>query len=513
MKSLKEKKLIINWLKKKINYIYFDKEEKNDLSNFNEQMTEVLISSRVHIEDLSSSPCYVLEEKIDLKEKYYESYHYKHNFKNFNVNLNETIYNKIFFLDVLNKNYENDNINKRSVILSFLYNLKDEYQKKNKYINDLTAFKSVFPEVTKDNYEKFFQDINLLLQKDNLSFEEFKNSYIYNIRREIKEIKHIAIFYPFVYDHDIFSKKYYLFEINHLRFSKNRDDFFKVVENFYDKYKLNCDMSKNIMPFDSYFVSPSMQYMKKFAYLDPFKVIEKHSISFYEIRKYFLQKKENYEIFFNDLFECLNYVQYLSVKFQQENLVDALITKRSKGRQFSVREILMKKSKEIDKDKNMSTLEKNFSQSIIKILLEQPSSFVFNKNTNIEEIKCFQYADNRIKSLAKSILNDILTIINKDYSSNLKYLYEYLIDYVSGELFNNYNILQKKYKNYINKIILDLITFYSDCKKGKLSNPFNQYYERIFNIYINKDIKDLINFQFIDDFINENKKEFERYRI
>lgn len=505
--------VILEWLSQKRNYVSY-KSEKDDLQSYIKKLDVMLIDSRVYHSDLQASECYILQKTSNIIDYFNESTtHYRHNFDNFNIKRNEYIYDKANMNEVTKNFTVEDTVQNRANIYILIKQLKHSLFSKNKFLEkqDKYSYKDIFFDLNEDSIIQTEKDIEDNLIKNDFDFKDFKTRYIDKIKDESRGLEEIGIFYPFVFDHDIFENKYFLFEINHLKFQKYDNNFIDIVNNFYKKYQLNCDKAKEIFTIEQYFLHPGFNYSKNFAYFNPFKNYEKYKTEYEQIRQNIKLKKLNFEDFIFELYEALNLAQFHIVKFQHENLINSLITSRSKDRQFSVKELIDIQIQKIENNKMMIlSIEHEEHYNILRIFKNQPTGFRFTKNTEISDIKGFEYVSEYFKQKGTLILNDFLIILNKDDSSKLQYIFKHYKTKVS--------VITKKYKlnlankKVVNEMLLDLVFFYNDKSKEKLSKPFNSRIKEIYKKNQNKDIEKIIDFNFQQKFIQQYSSYFNIYR-
>jgi len=501
--------LIVEWLNQKHNYANY-KSEYDDIMTYHKRISNLLIDARVHFDNLKASDCYIVQNVSNKIDFFYERpVNHRHNYSNFNIRRNEYIYDKVNMREVT-KNFTVDDLSQnRSIVLKLLNELQHSYHSKNKFLKkfDQCPYKDIFFDIDAHSMEQTKNDAETRLQENEFDFEDFKSAYIEKIKDESRGLQEIGIFYPFHFDHDIFDNKYFAFEINHLKFQKKDKNFLEIVEKFYKEYEVNCDKSKNIFTLEQYLAHPGFGYFQDFAYFNPFKNYDKFQNEYYQIRKNIALKKLEFKDFVLELFEALNKAQIGIVKFQHENLINALLTKRSIERQYSVQEFI---NLLIEKMEMGEFQLEGFDYAIFDAFKKQPSSVTYTKNTKIDELEGFKMMPDRVKQRAQHILNRCLDALNKDDASKLHYIFNYYK--------NELNIIIKKYKlNLENKhtvydMLLDLVLFYNDKNKEKLSKPFNSKIEKIYKKNQNKDIEKIIDFEFQTKFMQQYNDYFNMYK-
>lgn len=504
------KKKIIEWLKTKKNYCYYES-ETDDFSIYNNRLYQLLKDSRVHYKDLNASKCYIVEcfDKSIAIDSYTPN-NYKYNFENFNLKHNEYLYYKVKMKDASKKFLTEDSFSNRVVVLDLLNDLKNDLTIMNKFLEKKKkyTFKNIFFDVNKNNVKQYINDATETLRQKSFPYQEFKNSYIDKIRAEEK-LDHIGIFYPFTLSHNIFKNEFYLLEINHLRFQKNNNNFEKIVDSFYNGYQINSDKLKDYyFKLENYFVHPGSIYILSFAYIDPFKNLEKYNKAYKKIENHAKINKLDFNKLFFKLLDFLNLVQFTVVRFQHENLINMLNSYRTKERFFSVNELINIKIIEKEK-KNDSSYNLELYNGVLKFLKEQPSNKILTKNTKVEDLIGYEDSSDLIKQNLKLVLDDLLNSLSKDDNSKL----EYILDHFSKvflQRFKEYKF-KKEHNTIIQNMIKDLILFYGDQKSEKFSKPLNNKFEQILLDSKHLDLNKIIDFNFSKNFINKNSKKFERH--
>lgn len=505
--------IILEWLNQKENYVNY-KPSIDSMISFQEKLSNMLVNGRVHFEDLQASECYIIQDILNKCDYFYESpTNHRHNFINFNIKRNEYICDKVNMSEAI-KNYTiEDSVQNRAIALNLLHELEHSYRTNNKFIEkfDKYTYQNIFFDIKKDSVTQTNNDAENLLRQNEFIFEDFKNTYLDKIQSKSRGLKEIGIFYPFKLDHDIFENKHFLFELNHLKFQRNDKNFLKIVNKFYQNYGINCHKSEEIFTLEHYFAYSGYGYLKYFAYFDPFKNYEKYKDAYKNIHENITSKKLEFKIFIFRLFEFFNEAQVVIVKFQHENLLDALITTRSKDRQYSVRDLVDIRMKEIE---NGEFLLQGFDRQVYCAILHafknQPEDFVFSKTTKIDDMNGFAHVPEYFKQEAQLILADFLSVINKDDSSKL----QYIVDYYTEKL----DVLSKEYKLHhqnkkvIHAMLLDLVFFYNDPNKEKLSKPFNSTIAKIYEENQRKNIEKSIDFDFQRKFMQQYNDYFNMYK-
>lgn len=506
------KEIILDWLKTKLNYVYYCV-DTDDSATFQERLADLLVYGRVHFCDLKAADCYITQN-IDSQIDYHLEHpnRFKYTFENFNIKRNEYIFDKVKMLEAVKNMTAQDTIQNRAIVLDLLKELKHRYSVTNKFIDhfDKYSYKEIFFDITKEGIDNFIQSIENSLVKSEFSFDEFKTNYIDMIPHYSRGMNEIGIFYPFKLDHDIFEKEHHLFEINHLKFNKHTDHIINLASNFYKKYGINSNPTKSIFTLHHFFAYPGQQYLKEFAYFDPFKNFEKYKQVYIQLKAYMKEKKLDFGSFIFELYEVFNEAQVGLVKFQHENLIDTLITTRSKNRQYSIRELINFKLKQLEKNElDIFGFDRQFYHAVLHFLQKQPADFIFSKSTKIHDMPGADFWPEIFKQNAQLILNDFLSVLNKDGTSNLRYIIDQY-EFKLSTIIKKYQ-LKSEFKSILIEMLLDLAILYNKKDQKKLSKPFNTTFEKIYQKNQNKKIDDLINFDFHNEFIQEYRSRFEKY--
>lgn len=531
MKNKYLRKITIDWLKNKINYVYHLQNDKFNIidseeKNFRNRLGLLLNASRVHRDDLEASSCYIIESinsNININYKNKDRRNYTYN--NFNMPINEYIFDLMLMCNYCQNYVPKDTIQNRATILSLLSELESKFKKRNKFIdkNFKITYEHFFKDFNKDNFYDIKNDIENLMISNNFDFNDFNENYISLMLSRCKDIEEVGIFYPCKFDHDIFKNEFHLFEINHIRFKRtNNINFLKRVKDFYSKYHQNIDE----FPLDRYFTSSSNGYRKDIAYFDPFLFLEHYEVKFTNLLDYINNKKYDVNEFMFDFFNFLNIAQYNAVRFQHQNLIDMLTIHRSKDRQYSAKELVSKKIKQITKDQNetqcYSQIDFASNLNVLVQIEEMLNINSYHKNITIDDLG-FKNEDSTIRNIAETTLEDIKAVIGNhstlqyiiDYShKKAKRLIEkYELQAVYKVYYDNHGLNKKeRYKDIIDQIIIDLIFFYKKPIDYKLSNRVNVVFEQIFKENENIDIVKQINFNFEEEFIKKHHDEFDNYK-
>lgn len=506
-------RIILKWLNQKQNYVNYQSSVESMIS-FQEKLSDMLVKGRVYFEDLQASECYIVQDISNKCDYFYENpTNHRHDFQNFNIKRNEYIYDKVNMNEAI-KNYTiEDSVRNRAIALNLLHELEHSYKTSNKFIEkfDKYTYQNIFFDIKKDSVAQIKNDAENLLLQNEFIFEDFKNTYLDEIQSKSKGLEEIGIFYPFKLNHDIFKSQHFLFEINHLKFQKNDKNILEIVNKFYKNYGINCHKSKDVFTLEHYFAYPGYSYSKYFAYFDPFKNYEKYKNKYNDINENITSQKQEFKNFIFKLFDLFNEAQIAIVKFQHENLLDALITTRSKDRQYSIRDLVDIRVKQIENGElPLQGFRGQLYRAILHAFKNQPEDFVFSKTTKIDDMKGFAHVPEYFKQEARFILADFLSVINKDDSSKLQYIVDYYtekLDVVSKEYKLNH-----KNKKVIHEMLLDLAFFYNNHNKEKLSKPFNSTIAKIYEENQKKSIEKRIDFDFQRKFMQQYNDYFNMYK-
>lgn len=289
-----------------------------------------------------------------------------------------------------------------------------------------------------------------------------------------------------------------------------KDDIFTIVKNFYKGYAVNTDISEKLFLLEEYFTHPGLQYLKEFAYFDPLKNYKKYKKEYEKISNAKIIKKLGVKNFLFDLFEVLNQAQMSFVKFQHENLINAIFT--SGSRKKSIRDLIKLEVKIIEEKQlyERNSYDYEHYTVLLALLNSQSGNEAFTTKSKVKNMEIFHSAPEAIKQYAQLILDNYCNLLNKGDSSKLQYIY----DYYKKKL----KVVTKKYKlnlderKKLNEMLLDLILFYGDRSKEKLSKPFNTTFYKIYKKHQRKNLEDIVNFDLKSEFIQKYSQIFERYR-
>lgn len=499
--------LIIKWLQTKINFIYSDF-KKDLLFDDSSQFNDLLITSRVHYQDLSSSDCYIVENNLgNIKYDLQKAQYYEYDYVRFNEKINEYIFDIISHVNICKNLSSNNAIQKKATILQFINELDHAYVKKNKFLDTRgnLSYKNIFHDINKDNVKEYKNVIIESLKQKSLDLDDFATE-INKMQKYYKGLNGIGVFYPFIFSHDILDDKYYLCEINQYRFQRKKTSFFNIVNKFYTGYHVNNCRSIKLFPLEFYFIHPGLDYSESFAYFDPLKSYDKYKKEYKLIKSELNKNKQDYKSFFMELFNFFNDAQFDFVIFQHRNLIKSLYNLKSNNKLYTFRDLI---DREIDK------INTNYDSSQFKYLVtllflkHQPSNILLNKNTKIDDLQNIKNLPPLYRNKVQELLYHLTEYLNKNKESTLKYIYD--------EAKENCALLLKKYKikskhqKIIYDMLLDLILFYKD-KNEKLSKPYNCTIEEIFQKYQKRNISTILDFDFPVKFIKQYNEYFNQYK-
>lgn len=474
-------KLAVKWLENKHNFLSINN-NRNSFKQFIYKYSSLINESRIHFHDLEASPFYIKTGCIGGSDFFYERpFNHRHNFKNFNMTMIDLLYDTakikndfLFFSlysDQEKENIINDHMNalisesknKRNLKI-FLFQKEKKECKNDVFLNYSKLLYNFTPKIA---YE--FID---LLKEDKSLIQTYENDYINSSnKRKVEENgNNLYIFFPFKLDHDIWSNKNYLVEINKYKFQRANIDLKALVTKFYKQYKPNRIYSIKQLTLEDYFSYSGMTYKNHFAYFDPFKML----IAYNEKFSYLISGIKEKEEFIFILFDVFNNIQFHSILIQQENLVNAIaLTKGTQEQKYTFKEFIKHKIKMMDDFENYES-QKIFKNVLLKLdkkLKDLPTNF--SKNTTLNDLG-FRGYDDEENETAKYILDTYLFYCG---IANIKYIAD--IWKKSFDEFIKMYKLNKKRVKIIYAIVDDLVTLY-DTSKTKFSKPFNSTYDKIY---------------------------------
>lgn len=502
------RRIIVDWLKTKQNYCYYQA-GIDDLPIFQNRLADLLSSGRVHFSDLRACDCYIIENNTDhISLHLQHTTHAKHTFENFNIKCNEYVYDKVKVKEASKNFTEEDSIRNRNIFIDLLNELKQSHRSNNKFVEQLDgySYKDIFAQYDKNSIEQFLKDADSSLKRNEFSIDDLKE-YIGRIQDLSRGLKEIGIFYPFKMDHDIFTKGHYLFEINHLKFRKKDNDFVNLVTNFYQKYGFNSHLYQEVFTLEQFFAYPGNEYVPHFAYFDPYKNYKKYQKSYKEIKLTMLNDDNSFKEFIFELFELLNQAQIGIVKFQHENLIDAIHTTRSESTQYSVRQLVDILMKRLEANYDLLYMPREYA--MLHFIKSLPAGILIGKNVKIKDLQETKNWSEEYKQNTQFILDELLNVLNKDSSSRL----EYIVDHYKSKVFKltkKYHL--NEYKSDLYNMLLDLAYFYTDMNQEKLVRPYNSTLKKIYSKNQHRTIEDIVDFDFQEKFIQIYRERFERYQ-
>jgi|GEM_PF-3483486 len=526
--------LILTWLKNRKNYISF--QNSNVLGNCRNQLKNLLIASRIHHDDLEASEYYFIERKNILNQKILEvnrqfPNNHQYKFKNYNMPINQYLH---YFehMKILARCFDSFDLHTKIFnIKLILIRVRKELKQKNRIIKEkILKYNDIFPfNPTTQPSVKKPEDKNIILQyikqiRKNLKagecdFGYFKDKYIDFMAKTTDNIEEVGVFYPFKLDNDIFENRFYLLEFNPIRFTRqNNVNFIKIVRDFYKKYKINHPGSMENLTLEEYFTTPGDIYEESFAYFNPFKFVRKYSQEFQYLIDYVKNNGINHKLFYFDFFNFLNQTQYKSVVTQHENLLRNINLYRSKNRQISPKEFLSRTIKDLTEMLFGDEYKKyNFTEDKLQylhghrrmlIIFEEKYNKLSKKPKDIVIDDLFP-ADNPLYETFRLFGNEVLSEIKEYLGTNQLTLQDMLEAYIleSKTITDNYS-LDKKCEKLILDAIYDIILFYGDREKEKMSKYFNNTINNLYVKYQKTNLKNIINVDYAKEFERENIHEF-----
>lgn len=500
--------VILDWLKTKQNYCYYQA-DIDSLAIFQNRLSELLLSGRVHIGDLAPSDCYIvnkIKESISWHLKH--TTHAKHTFENFNVQLHEHVYNNVKIKEA-SKIFESNNCEQqRKTLIELVIEFKKYNTKKNAPTKELIdPYALIFSKSDRNSVEHIIDDIKNSSVSDGMLPSGDIPEYMERVISSCKELQEIGIFYPFKFDHDIFAEDHYLFEINHLKFQRKDNNFLNLITNFYQANRLNSYFGE-VFPVKRFFAYPGNQYTPHFAYFDPFKHYEKHLEVYKKIKTDFKERKFKFESFIFELFEIFNQAQIGIVKFQHANLIDSIYTNRSQDRQYTARELADEMMKRMDPNCDLIYMTREYA--MLHFLKNLPSDRLIGKNIKIKDLEETKNWSQEYIQNTQAVLDELLNVLNKDSSSRLQNIMDHYNSKIV-KLMKKYRL--KQYKDAFYDMLLDLVYFYKkERTQEKLLYTFNSTIKQIYQKNQHRSIDDIVDFDFEEKFIKLYHEHFERYQ-
>lgn len=436
----------------------------SETSFFAKKLSKLLIASRIHFSDLEASESYLVTKQNDnIHIEPIKANHNRYTFENFNRKINEYVYDTEQLIRMSKSSNTKHSIRNYATLLLPLIGLKEsQFQKSNK------KFFFNLP-TTKINH--LIQNTENLMQNKNLDFQDFQSNITDEITTKSSNLEEMGIFYPFVYKHDIFAKKYYLLEINHIQLIKDDETLIDKKQKFYKEYEVKGN--------HDYFATASIIYNKEFAYFDPFFYLKNFKKEHALLIKNIEKNKMDTSNFTFELLEFLNLAQFQIVRFQHENLLNLITVKRSEDRSYSFPELC---------DIKIKRYEENMKKDISKINIHTLNVYLalryylrtgaYKEHKSVEDLK-LNISDYDINEVTL-IINDIFSVLRKQNDSNLNYILHYCQEYIETSL-RKFK-LSKQSKLAIKHILKSMIRFHTN-PKDKLSKKINSVLN---NIYTNK---------------------------
>ena len=209
----------------------------------------------------------------------------------------------------------------------------------------------------------------------------------------------------------------------------------------------------------------------------------------------------DFNSFLIELFDFFNLLQYEVVCFQQKNLLNSIISLKSKNRIMTINEYIDSKLKIMENLHN----NREYEIRILRALRESD----LKKTTEISELSFFKENKDLLED-AEIIFSFILELLNISEKSSLDFIYKVYKNEVK-KIIKKYKLIKKEEKD-IHNMILDLILFYGDSSKEKLRNPYNNRIREIFLENQNKKFLNKIDDNFEENFIKKYSKKFDKYR-
>lgn len=502
-------KIILKWLKQKDNYVYCEMNANCPSEIFNQKLLTLHLYSRIHHDNLTSSPLYIVEQSSlkTIIEKYQLPDDKELQYQNFNGKFNEYVYYKILLYQHTKNITTTDSVQNRAIILDLINKIKLQSSKESKYvatIENFSLFQS-FLKFFKEQVCKYQNDITNSLIIKEFDFEDFQRTYLDKINYQLENLEEIGIFFPFVINHDPYSKKHYLLEINNKKFQKNDVFLPQIIKNFYEKYPINIDKALQLITLEDYFAHPGIKFYENFAYFDPFRFAQKYLQEKSSYLIDFVSKKHDLQKFLHALFDILNEIQFNVVFLQHKNLDLLLNINRSKDRPLSLKDLIVIQIKQMSENPQFFKSPNLYVMKCFKKILD--SNKIHSKTLDLEKFALPDEPDH-IQKLAKDILAELL--IYTEFESSLNHIFENQKK-LFLHLIQEYH-LNKKCEKILDNMIYDLMVFYHDLGNEKLINSLNSTFTKIFNEKQGIEFSQLVNSHFEEEFIKKYANELEIYK-
>lgn len=505
----KMQKIILEWLKQKDNYVYCEMNANYQSEIFNQKLLTLHLYSRIHYDDLTSSPLYIVEQSSlkTIIEKYQLPDDKELKYQNFNGKFNKYVYYKTLLYQHTKNITTTDSVQNRAIILDLINKIKLQSSKESKYvatIENFSIFQS-FLKFFKEQVCKYQNDITNSLIIKEFDFEDFQRTYLDKIYHQLENLEEIGIFFPFVLNHDPYIKKHYLFEINNNKFQKNDVFLPQIITNFYEKYPINVDRAQQLRTLADYFAHPGITFYKNFAYFDPFQFAQKYLQKKSSYLMDFVSKKYDLQKFLHALFDILNEIQFNVVFLQHKNLDLLLDINRSKNRPLSLKDLIGIQIKQMSDDPQFFKSPNLYVMNCFKKIVD--SNKIHSKTL---DLKKFVLPDEPayIQKLAKDILTELL--VYTEFESSLNHIFENQKK-LFHHLIEEYH-LNKKCEKILDNMIYDLMVFYHDLENEKLTNSLNSTLMKIFNEKQGIEFSQLVNSHFEEEFTKKYASELEVYK-
>ena len=491
---------IHQWLKNKINYIYFNKIEDSSPHELFQRVDRVLMEARIHYKDISAMPFYVITKtQQGLHQKEFEKLKKGNNtVKSTSINILlslQAIANKILFIDdKLTQEESLDFIKNecRNFFDKENNNFKYNYfEQQFQYLDDsiINDFKSLDSKALISNYKNILLDDN---------------------RSKYKHIEEFGIFYPLNYDRNIFDDKHYFFEINPLKF-RTEEHLKKYAYKF-----LQIDESEDyISTLNNYFTnthkSHAITYNHHVAYFNPFILLgkedddkkEKNGEEFKKFTKYLnSHKKLDTHTVIIKLLNFLNKVTFFCTLAQYESIINKVIFSEYEYKKTK-RKDLVKQIFEIEIQRNKKYCMSNEFTSIknsysLRRLLILSCLQTYYQETKVSKNKQPTYIDLKLVDdidieIFNTLMKELDLFLNRGKS--LKLLYKQAC-YLKNKFFQEFSIPRKNVR-FLDDVIKDIITFGS---RTDMKKPYNAYLEKQHSNIRYENIKDYYNFDIKLDF-------------
>lgn len=502
-------KIILEWLKQKDNYVYCEMNANCPSEIFNQKLLTLHLCSRIHYDDLTSSPLYVTEK---FRHKTTIEKHQLFNgkelqYQNFNGKFNEYVYYKTLLYQHTKNITTTDSVQNRAIILDLINKIKLHSSKESKYIATIENFSifQSFLKFFKEQVCKYQNDITNTFIIKEFDFEDFQRTYLDKINYQLENLKEIGIFFPCVINHDPYDKKHYIFEINNKKFKKNDIFLPQIIKSFYEKYPINVDKTQPIKTLADYFAHPRITFYKNFAYFDPFQFAQKYLQKKSSYLIDFVSKKYDLQKFLHSLFDILNEIQFNVVFLQHKNLDLLLDINRSKNRPLSFKDLVDIQIKQMSEDPRFFKSPNLYVMNCFKKIVD--SNRIHSKTLDLEKFVLPDEPD-YIQKLAKDILTELL--IYTEFESSLNHIYENQKKLLH-HLIQEYH-LNKKCEKIFDNMIYDLMVFYHDLENEKLTNSLNSTLMKIFNEKQGIELSQLVNIRFEEEFTQKYASALEVYK-